>query len=113
MAGERAVTAAVLIIGNEILSGRTQDVNLSFLAKELGELGIRVREARVVPDVEEEIVAAVNHCRARYDLVFTTGGIGCGALSAGAVGPDSINVGAGCTGTTVRTGGGAAGAEAI
>jgi molybdenum cofactor synthesis domain-containing protein len=76
MADERAVTAAVLIIGNEILSGRTPDVNLSFLAKELGELGIRVREARVVPDVEEEIVAAVNHCRERYDLVFTTGGIG-------------------------------------
>lgn len=72
----RAVTAAVLIIGNEILSGRTQDVNLGFLARELGQLGIRVREARVVPDVEAEIVAAVNHCRHRYDLVFTTGGIG-------------------------------------
>jgi len=75
-AAEKTVTAAVLIIGNEILSGRTQDVNLNFLARELGALGIRVREARVVPDVEEEIVAAVNHCRRRYDLVFTTGGIG-------------------------------------
>ena len=76
MTEPRAVTAAILIIGNEILSGRTQDVNLAFLAKELGALGIRVREARIVPDVEEEIVAAVNHCRQRYDLVFTTGGIG-------------------------------------
>ncbi len=76
MTEPRAVTAAILIIGNEILSGRTQDVNLAFLAKELGALGIRVREARVVQDVEEEIVAAVNHCRQRYDLVFTTGGIG-------------------------------------
>jgi molybdopterin-biosynthesis enzyme MoeA-like protein len=51
-------------------------VNLAFLAQELGALGIRVREARVVPDIEAEIVAAVNHCRERYDLVFTTGGIG-------------------------------------
>ncbi len=70
------VTACVLVIGNEILSGRTQDVNLGFLARRLGELGIRLREARVLPDVEEEIVAAVNAVRARYDYVFTTGGIG-------------------------------------
>ncbi|WP_207476613.1 competence/damage-inducible protein A [Arenibaculum pallidiluteum] len=70
------VTACVLIIGNEILSGRTQDTNLAFLGRSLGELGIRVREARVVPDIAEEIVAAVNACRARYDYVFTTGGIG-------------------------------------
>ncbi|HEX6984576.1 MAG TPA: competence/damage-inducible protein A, partial [Planctomycetaceae bacterium] len=71
-----AVTAAVLIIGNEILSGRTRDVNLSYLAVRLNELGIRLREARVVADVEEDIVDAVNRCRARYDYVFTTGGIG-------------------------------------
>lgn len=70
------VTAAVLVIGNEILSGRTHDVNIRFLAVELGGLGIQVREARVVPDVEAEIVAAVNALRGRYDLVFTTGGIG-------------------------------------
>ncbi len=71
-----AVTACVLIIGNEILSGRTQDVNLNHIATTLGGWGIQVREARVVPDVTGEIVAAVNACRARYDYVFTTGGIG-------------------------------------
>ena len=70
------VTAAILIIGNEILSGRTQDANLNFLARELNAIGIRVKEARVVADVEEEIVAAVNDLRSRYDQVFTTGGIG-------------------------------------
>jgi molybdenum cofactor synthesis domain-containing protein len=76
MGEARIVTAAVLIIGNEILSGRTQDVNLAYLAKRLNELGVRLREARVVADVEAEIVAAVNACRARYDYVLTTGGIG-------------------------------------
>jgi len=74
--GEKIVTAAVLIIGNEILSGRTKDVNLGYLAEELTRLGIRLREARVIADVDGEIVAAVNDCRARYDYVFTTGGIG-------------------------------------
>jgi len=69
------VTAAVLIIGNEILSGRTQDVNLNYLAKRLAELGIKLSEARVVADVPDEIVAAVNALRARYDHVFTTGGM--------------------------------------
>jgi molybdenum cofactor synthesis domain-containing protein len=76
MSEPRRVTAAALIIGNEILSGRTHDVNLQFLGTELNKLGIQMREARVVPDIEEEIVAAVNQCRARYDYVFTTGGIG-------------------------------------
>jgi molybdenum cofactor synthesis domain-containing protein len=76
MGEARIVTAAVLIIGNEILSGRTQDVNLTYLAAGLTELGIRLREARVVADVEADIVRAVNDCRARYDYVFTTGGIG-------------------------------------
>lgn len=70
------VTAAVLIIGNEILSGRTQDTNLAWLAVHLNEQGIQVREARVVPDVEDEIVASVNALRVRYDYLFTTGGIG-------------------------------------
>ena len=70
------VTAAILIIGNEILSGRTKDANLPWLAERLNALGIRVREARVVADIEEEIVAAVNALRGRYDYVFTTGGIG-------------------------------------
>ncbi len=69
-------TACVLIIGNEILSGRTQDGNLNYLARKLGEAGIPVREARVVPDVPEEIISAVNACRAKYTYVFTTGGIG-------------------------------------
>ncbi len=72
----RRVTAAALIIGNEILSGRTHDINLKYLGLELNKLGIQVREARVVPDIEEEIIEAVNHCRAKYDYVFTTGGIG-------------------------------------
>jgi molybdenum cofactor synthesis domain-containing protein len=71
-----SVSACVLIIGNEILSGRTQDVNLNYLARTLGGWGIQVREARVVPDVPREIVAAVNETRRRYDYVFTTGGIG-------------------------------------
>jgi len=73
---EKTVTAAVLVIGNEILSGRTKDANLAWLAVRLNETGIQLREARVVPDIEEEIVAAVNALRARYDYLFTTGGIG-------------------------------------
>ena len=70
------VTAAMLIIGNEILSGRTKDANLQYLASELTELGIRLMEVRVIPDVESVIVKAVNEVRRRYDYVFTTGGIG-------------------------------------
>jgi molybdenum cofactor synthesis domain-containing protein len=73
---DQAVTACVLIIGNEILSGRTQDVNLNHIALTLGSWGIQVREARVVPDVEAAIVDAVNYARNTYDYVFTTGGIG-------------------------------------
>ncbi len=72
----RIVTAAMLVIGNEILSGRTRDANMHFLAGRLTELGIRLREARVVPDIPEAIVAAVNDLRARHDYVFTSGGIG-------------------------------------
>src|SRR5437764_3883415 len=72
----KVVTACMLIIGNEILSGRTQDENLAFLAKGLNEVGIRLREARVIPDDAETIVATVNECRAKFDHVFTTGGIG-------------------------------------
>jgi molybdenum cofactor synthesis domain-containing protein len=73
---ERIVTAAVVIIGNEILSGRTQDLNLREIALKLGEWGIRVMEARIIPDEEETIASVVNEVRARYDYVFTTGGIG-------------------------------------
>jgi molybdenum cofactor synthesis domain-containing protein len=70
------VTAAVLIIGDEILSGRTQDTNLRDIARYLGVHGVDVAEARTAPDVMEEIVAALNALRARYDYVITTGGIG-------------------------------------
>jgi molybdenum cofactor synthesis domain-containing protein len=69
-------TAAILIIGNEILSGRTQDVNINFIAKKLAALGIVLSEVRVVPDIRGRIVDAVNALRAAYDQVFTTGGIG-------------------------------------
>lgn len=71
-----APTAAFLIIGNEILSGRTQDQNLAHLASRLGTRGIQLLEARIVPDIEAVIIAAVSELRASYDLVFTSGGIG-------------------------------------
>ena len=76
MAEAETYTAALLIIGNEILSGRTTDANLPYIAKRLNELGIRLREVRVVADIEAEVVDAVNALRARYSYVFTTGGIG-------------------------------------
>ena len=76
MGGSGDVTACVVIIGNEVLSGRTQDANLQYLAKGLNAVGIRVAEARVIADREETIVATVNDCRRRFDYVFTTGGIG-------------------------------------
>lgn len=69
-------TAAVLLIGNEVLSGRTKDRNLGFIADYLSSLGIDLMEARVVADDEDDIVAAVNALRTRYSYVFTTGGIG-------------------------------------
>ena len=73
---EGEVSAALLIIGNEILSGRTQDANLAYIALGLNEVGVRLREVRVVPDDEREIIDAVNALRARFTYVFTTGGIG-------------------------------------
>ncbi|MDE1900090.1 MAG: competence/damage-inducible protein A [Alphaproteobacteria bacterium] len=69
-------TAAALVIGNEILSGRTADANLNAIATRLTAIGVPLREARVVPDIQSEIVAALNALRARYTYVFTTGGIG-------------------------------------
>lgn len=69
-------TAALILIGNEILSGRTRDDNIQFLATRLGELGIPLREIRVIPDIRETIVETVTELRARFDEVFTTGGIG-------------------------------------
>ncbi len=73
---EGRVTAAVLIIGDEILSGRTQDTNLRDIARYLGVHGVDLAEARTVPDVHEEIIAALDALRTRYDYVVTTGGIG-------------------------------------
>ena len=70
------VTAAILVIGDEILSGRTKDKNIGYIAEYLTNIGIELREVRVVPDVTDEIVAALNALRARYGYVFTTGGIG-------------------------------------
>lgn len=72
----KTVTAALLIIGNEILSGRTRDANLQFLALELNKLGVRMVECRVVPDIEKTIVDTLNEMRRKFDYVFTTGGIG-------------------------------------
>lgn len=73
---EKRLTSALIVIGNEILSGRTQDVNIQFLARRLSAIGIPLREVRVIPDVFDTIVTTVNEIRARFDLVFTTGGIG-------------------------------------
>lgn len=69
-------TACLLIIGNEVLSGRTQDANLKFIATRLGEIGIPLREVRVIPDVPDTIIGTVNEVRAKFTYVFTTGGIG-------------------------------------
>jgi molybdenum cofactor synthesis domain-containing protein len=71
-----SVTAALLVIGDEILSGRTKDKNIGYVADYLTAIGIDLREVRVVPDDEAEIVAAVNTLRQRYTYLFTTGGIG-------------------------------------
>jgi len=70
------ITACLIVIGNEILSGRTRDANLQFLATRLNDLGVRLAEARVIPDDEAVIIDTVNACRASFDYVFTTGGIG-------------------------------------
>jgi molybdenum cofactor synthesis domain-containing protein len=72
----RVYRAALAVIGNEILSGRTQDKNIAYLAKWLNQQGIRLHQVRVVPDETDEIVVAVNALRAKYDYLFTTGGIG-------------------------------------
>lgn len=70
------ITAAILVIGDEILSGRTKDKNIGYIAEYLTNIGIDLREVRIVPDVEEEIVTSLNALRHRYTYVFTTGGIG-------------------------------------
>ncbi len=70
------VTAGVIIIGNEVLSGRTQDTNLAYMGKQLDALGISIMEARIIPDIEQTIIDTLNHFRKTYTYVFTTGGIG-------------------------------------
>lgn len=70
------VTAAMIVIGDEVLSGRTQDANTQVLAKMLGEAGVQLREARAIADDREGIIATVNELRGRFDYVFTSGGIG-------------------------------------
>jgi molybdenum cofactor synthesis domain-containing protein len=70
------VNAAILIVGNEILSGRTQDTNTSTLATWLNSIGVKVGEVRVIPDIEKTIIDTLNTLRSTYDYVFTTGGIG-------------------------------------
>ncbi len=70
------VTAALIVIGDEILSGRTKDKNIGYIAEHCTKIGIQLREVRVVADVEAEIIDAVNTLRAEYTYVFTTGGIG-------------------------------------
>jgi molybdenum cofactor synthesis domain-containing protein len=75
-ANSQPITAAILVIGDEILSGRTKDKNIGYIAEYLTNIGIDVKEVRVVPDEEPEIVASLNALRNRYTYVFTTGGIG-------------------------------------
>ncbi len=74
--GAEIVTAALLVIGDEILSGRTKDQNIGYIAEYLTGIGIDLKEVRIVPDEEVEIIAALNGLRTRYNYVFTTGGIG-------------------------------------
>ena len=73
---DKEFTSAILIIGNEILSGRTVDKNTSFIAKWLGDFGIGVEEVRIIPDKENIIIESINLLRKKYQYVFTTGGIG-------------------------------------
>src|SRR5947208_17167018 len=72
----KLITAAILVIGDEILSGRTKDKIIGYIAEYLTNIGIDLKEVRVVADEEDEIVAALNALRSRYSYVFTTGGIG-------------------------------------
>ncbi len=72
----QTVKAGIVVIGDEILSGRTSEKNVSYLAEKLGAVGIQIAHVRIIPDIEEEIVASVNDLRRKYSYVFTTGGIG-------------------------------------
>ena len=72
----KKINAAIIIIGNEILSGRTQDVNVVTISKWLNELGVKLEEVRVIPDIENSIIKTVNELKKKFNYVFTTGGIG-------------------------------------
>ena len=76
MSKKTKVNAAILIIGNEILSGRTQDTNTSTIAVWLNSIGVKVEEVRVIPDIEKTIIDTLSLLKITYDYVFTTGGIG-------------------------------------
>ena len=76
MTNKKEIISGIIIIGNEILSGRTQDTNTSTISKWLNSLGIKVQEVRAIPDVEKIIVDTVNELRKKYNYIFTTGGIG-------------------------------------
>ena len=76
MTNKKEISAGIIIIGNEVLSGRTKDINTSTLAKWLNTLGIQVKEVRIVPDDEIAIIHTVNFLRERFNYIFTTGGIG-------------------------------------
>ena len=76
MKNRKEITAGIIIIGNEVLSGRTKDINTSTLAKWLNSLGIEVKEVRIIPDIEKLIIENVNNLRKKFNYIFTTGGIG-------------------------------------
>ena len=76
MTNKKEIFAGIIIIGNEILSGRTQDTNTSTLSIWLNSLGIKVQEVRTIPDIEKTIISTVNELRKKYDYIFTSGGIG-------------------------------------
>ena len=76
MTNRKEITAGIIIIGNEVLSGRTKDINTSTLAKWLNSIGIEVKEVRVIPDIESKIIETVNLLRKNFNYIFTTGGIG-------------------------------------
>ena len=76
MTNKKEIIAGIIIIGNEILSGRTKDLNTSSISIWLNSLGIKVKEVRVIPDIEEKIINTVNELRKKFDYIFTTGGIG-------------------------------------
>ena len=76
MSNKKEIIAGIIIIGNEVLSGRTKDINTSTLATWLNSLGVKVKEVKIIPDDELTIINTVNQYRKSYNYVFTTGGIG-------------------------------------